>query len=42
MEKIKDALYTAILFVTWCCVNFWQLIVVGIALMTGIILLLRN
>ncbi|GJI51822.1 hypothetical protein ABGS62_00275 [Lactiplantibacillus plantarum] len=42
MEKIKDALGTAILFITWCCVNFWPLIVVGTVIITAIIFLLNS
>lgn len=42
MERIKDALGTAILFIAWCCVNFWPLIVVGTVIITAIIFLLSN
>lgn len=41
LEKIEDSIETAILFTIWCCINFWQLIVVGIVTITAIIFLLE-
>lgn len=41
LVKIGDSLDITILFTIWCCINFWQLIVVGIVAITAIIFLLE-